>query len=66
MDELGNSTIGLLIDEWIHSSRDRELMRSRLIDGMTYERLAEEYELSVSQVRRINKQCIDKMIKHIG
>ena len=48
-----NSQIREIIAEHIHSERDRRLMERRLIDGITFERLAEEYELSVSQVKRI-------------
>ena len=51
--EYTNSQIREIIAEHIHSERDRRLMERRLIDGITFERLAEEYELSVSQVKRI-------------
>lgn len=51
--EYTNSRIREIIGEYIHNERDREIMCRRLIDGITYERLAEEYELSVSQVKRI-------------
>ena len=48
-----NSQIRDLIAEHIHSERDRRILERRLIDGVTFERLAEEHELSVSQVKRI-------------
>ena len=48
-----NSQIRDLIAEHIHSERDRGILERRLIDGVTFERLAEEHELSVSQVKRI-------------
>ena len=51
--EYTNSQIRALIEEHIHSERDRRLLCRRLIDGITFERLAEESELSVSQVKRI-------------
>ena len=53
MIEYTNSEIALAIDERIHSIRDRALLKRRLIDGLTYEKLAEEFDLSVSQVKRI-------------
>ena len=53
MIEYTNSGIILLIDEYIHSERDRAILKRRLIDGITYERLAEEFDLSVTQVKRI-------------
>jgi DNA-directed RNA polymerase specialized sigma subunit len=48
-----NEEIREKIDNLIHSERDRELMKRRLIDGITQEALAEEFDLSVRQVQRI-------------
>ena len=36
-----------IIDEWIHSERDRGMAKRRFLDGVTQEALAEEYDLSV-------------------
>lgn len=51
--EYTNSRIREIIAEYIHSERDRRILERRLIDGVTFEKLAEEQELSVSQVKRI-------------
>lgn len=51
--EYTNSQVRALIEEHIHSSRDREIMKRRLIDGLCYEPLAEEFDLSTVQVKRI-------------
>jgi len=51
--EYTNSRIREIIGEHLHNIRDRSLMCDRLIDGMIIEKLAEKYELSVSQVKRI-------------
>jgi len=48
-----NSEMQRLIDEYIHSERDRRIMKRRLIDGICYEPLAEEFDLSVRQVKNI-------------
>ena len=48
-----NSKISFLIDEYIHNERDRKILKRRFIDGVCYEPLAEEFDLSVSQVKRI-------------
>ena len=50
---LTNSEIGALIDERIHHERNRAILKRRLIDGVCFEPLAEEFELSVVQVKRI-------------
>ena len=54
--DLSRTEIEFAIEEWIigkNAERDRKVLRRRLIDGVTFERLAEEQELSVSQVKRI-------------
>ena len=48
-----NSEIERKISEQIHSDRDRQLLRRRLIDGKTYDELSAEFYLSRRQVARI-------------
>lgn len=67
--DLSRTEIEFAIDEWIigkNAERDRKVLRRRLIDGVTFERLAEEQELSVSQVKRIiwkNEEIIFRHLK---
>lgn len=42
-----------LIDQRVLNERDRKLLRRRYIDGITYEQLAEEFDLSRTQVCNI-------------
>lgn len=51
--EYTNSQIRELIAEHIHSERDRGILERRLIDGLTFERLAEEFDMSPKQMRNI-------------
>ena len=51
--EYSNSRAREIIGEYIHDERNRNLMLRRMIDNVTIERLAEEFDLSVSQVKRI-------------
>lgn len=53
MREYTNSEVSNAIDDLIHSERDRAILKRRLIDGLTYESLAEEFDLSVAQIKRI-------------
>lgn len=64
MIEYSNSHIAELIDEWIHSERDRAIMKRRLIDGLTFECLAEEFDMSVRQIKRIVYRCSDCLFRH--
>ena len=63
--EYTNTQIRDLIAEHIHSERDRRILARRLIDGVTFERLAEEQELSVSQVKRIIWKGSEIIFRHL-
>lgn len=65
MRDYSNSEISEIIDEYVHSERDRALLKRRLIDGLTQERLAEEFDLSVRQVQRLLYRLQDKVLRHI-
>lgn len=62
-EDISNSQLSAMIDEWIHSERDREIMRRRLIDGKTYEFIAEEKEMSVRQIKNIVYKCEQRLFK---
>ena len=42
-----------LIDQRVLNERDRKLLRRRYLDGITYEQLTEEFDLSRTQVCNI-------------
>ena len=42
-----------IINEYVHSERDRAILKRRYIDGICFEPLAEEFDLSVRQVKHI-------------
>ncbi len=42
-----------LIDQHIFSERDRAIVKRRMLDGIHFEPLAEEFELSVQHTRTI-------------
>ena len=65
MVDYTNSQISSLIDEHIHHALHREMLKDRHIDGMTYERLAEKYDLSTQQVKNIVYKAIDRLEKHL-
>jgi hypothetical protein len=50
---ISNTELSQLIDEWIRGERDRKIMKRRLIDGICFEPLAEEFELSVTHTWKI-------------
>ena len=65
MKEYTNSQIAFLIDEHIHSERNRAILKRRLIDGICFEPLAEEFGLSVEGVKDIVYKNQRKLFKFI-
>ena len=68
MYNLSRSDINDLIDEWVigrNAERDRKILKRRLMDGITYDRLAEEFDLSVRQVKNIVYRREDELFRHI-
>ena len=65
MKEYSNSQIAYLIDEWIHSERDRKILKLRYIDGLTFEKIAETSDMSVRQVKRIIYKSEMTLFRHL-
>lgn len=65
LDDISNSQLAEAIDEWIHSERDRHILKRRLIDGIYYEQLADECNISVRQLKEIVRRAENKLFKHI-
>lgn len=62
--EYTNSRVREIIAEYIHHDRDRHIMVRRLVDKKTIEALAEEFSLSVSQIKRIIKKNSETIFRH--
>lgn len=69
--EISNPEIEHAIDMWIHSERDRIILKKRLIDGYTFQKISDylydEYniELSVRSVSRIIPKIEAVLFKHL-
>jgi DNA-directed RNA polymerase specialized sigma24 family protein len=64
LEDKSRTEIEALIDEWILNDRNRKILKRRLLDGIIYEKLAEEFELSVRQVKDIVYKSKEKLYKH--
>jgi hypothetical protein len=53
LTRLDNSEIERRIDERVHHERNRRILKRRLIDGICYEPLAEEFDMSVRQMKNV-------------
>lgn len=68
MKDYSRTQIENAIEEWIigkNAERDRKILKRRLIDGICFEPLAEEFELSVPQIKRIVYKGEEKIFKNI-
>lgn len=67
-ENVSKSELDSLITEWIigkNAERDRAILRRRLFDGITFEKLSEEFGLSVRQTKAIVYKCEEKVFKHL-
>ena len=63
--ELSRSQIEGLIDEWILNERDRQILKRRMCDGIPFDPLVEEFNLSVQRVKMIVYEGKDKIYRHL-
>ena len=66
MTEYRNSDLIAVVDEYVHSERDRKILKRRYIDGICFEDLGEEFQMSVRQIQNIVYKHQDRIFKHIG
>ena len=65
ISEYSNTQISKVIDEYIHSERDRKVLKRRYIDGICYEKLAEEFDMSTRQIKTIVYKNELTLFKHL-
>ena len=68
MTECSSSELAHTIDERIigrNAERNRAILKRRLIDGICFEPLAEEFGISVRQCKRIVYVGLERIIKYI-
>lgn len=70
-ENISNAELYDIINNWIKGRmayRNRQILIDRLIEGMTYEAIAEKYDMSVRQIKNIvykNEYTIYRHIWHI-
>lgn len=68
MIDCSNSDLARIIDDRINgrnAERNRAILKRRLIDGICFEPLAEEFDISPRQCKRIVYACTEKILKYI-
>lgn len=65
MRDYSRSELTAAIDEWILNEKHRAILKRRLIDGICFEPLAEEFDMSVRQVKRIVYKAQEILFRHL-
>ena len=63
--DVSNNVLDEAIETWVKGSRNREIMHKRLIDCVTFEKLAEDFDMSVRQIKNIVYKYEIIIFKHI-
>lgn len=63
--DLSTTEIEFLLAEWVHNKLYRDICRDKFLDGYTYEKVAEIYDMSPRQIKRIVFDCKRKMVNHV-
>lgn len=61
--ELSRTEIEFIIDEYIFNERDRQIMKRRLLDGVIFDRLGEEFDMDSDSVRHIYYKYRSKILR---
>ena len=54
-----------LIDQWIFNKEHRSILKSRLLDGISYPELSKQYNKSVRQLKAIVYSNCEKLMKRL-
>lgn len=71
LDDVTNEEIEKAIDSWIHSERDRIILKKRLIDGYTFQQISDylyaenKIILSVRQMKNVLPRLEQKLFRHM-
>jgi len=64
-EDISRTDIENLIEEWIHNERNRKILKRRLIDGVLFDDLSAEFNLSVQQIKTIVYRGTDTIFRHL-
>ena len=65
MRDYSRTEIAEAIDEWILNEKYRAILKRRLIDGICFEPLAEEFDMSTRQIQNIVYKTQDILFRHL-
>ena len=54
-----------IINQWIFNEKHRNILKRRLIDGITYAELSKEFNMSIRQIKNIVAIECNSLEKHL-
>lgn len=66
LENMDNYEVADAIDQYVRGERARKILKRRLLDEICYEPLAEEFDISVSQLKRILSKAQEQLFKHLN
>lgn len=63
--DLSRSEITRLVEEHCFVLRDREILKSRWLDGLTFEEIAAKHEISERQAKNIVRKYREIVLTHV-
>lgn len=64
--DLSRSEYENIIDEWVFDEKARAIIKRRLLDGITYDSLSVEFNMSVRQIQNIVYKTEKIVFKHVS
>lgn len=69
LEDYSRSELEHAIDEWVilrrHSERNRAILKRYMLDGICFEPLAEEFGMSVRQIKNIVYKSQEQLFTHL-
>lgn len=65
MRDYSRTEIVTAVDEWVLNEKYRAILKRRLIDHVTYDRLAEEFCMSPRQIKAIVYKEQERVFRHL-
>ena len=66
LEGISRSELEAAIDEWILNESDREILKRRLLDGIIFESLSYEFDISVRHIKTIVYKGEDKIFSKLN
>jgi len=63
--DMSRSEIAWLIEEYCFVARDREILKSRWLDGLTFEEIATKHDISERQAKNIIRKNRERVLTHV-